>query len=96
MLNLTDRQLKEVSAIVSDCLPNANVRAFGSRVTGAARPFSDLDLLILKPERLTMEQRVNLADAFEASSLPFLVDVVEYSAAPAAWRDRALSESHPL
>jgi predicted nucleotidyltransferase len=96
VLNLSDDQLAEVSAIINECLPNADVRAFGSRVTGAARTFSDLDLLVLKPERLSLDQRVQLADAFEASNLPFMVDFLEYSQAPLSWKERVFSESLPI
>ncbi len=50
---------------------------FGSRATGHARPYSDLDILISSPKQLDWQTRVDLTDAFEASALPFRVDVVE-------------------
>ena len=58
-------------------MPGARVAVFGSRAAGRARPFSDLDLLFIQPRRLTWAQRVDLRDAFESSSLPFKVDMVE-------------------
>ncbi|NIC42532.1 nucleotidyltransferase domain-containing protein [Aquabacterium sp. A08] len=44
---------------------------FGSRAMGRARPFSDLDLLLTTPERLSWQQRCELADRFEQSPCPF-------------------------
>jgi len=58
-------------------LPGARVAVFGSRARGCARPFSDLDLLLCDPPCLTRIERADLRDAFEASALPFPVDLVE-------------------
>ncbi len=66
---------------------------FGSRATGRARPFSDLDLLVSDPPRLTWAQRADLRDAFEDSQLPFGVDVVELDGLAAGMRQRVLAEA---
>ena len=57
-------------------LRGADAVACGSRATGRARQFSNLDLL-LEPSRLSWTQSAALSDAFEASDLPFCVDVLE-------------------
>ncbi len=69
---------------------------FGSRATGRARPFSDLDILLVAPQRLSRVQRTDLVDAFEASNLPFMVDVVELADLPSGYADRALAERRRL
>ena len=74
---LTEEQVRTVRAIFDRLLPDAEVWVFGSRATGHARPFSDLDLLLTQPRSLSWLQRADLRDAFEASDLPFKVDVVE-------------------
>jgi len=94
LLSAVQRQL--VREIVQRVVPGAEVRVFGSRATGRARPFSDLDLLFLEPPRLSWQQRADLADAFEASELPFRVDVVEADALAGALRERVLQEMAPL
>ena len=76
-VRLTDAQVRTVRAIIDSVVPDAEVWVFGSRATGHARPFSDLDLLLTQPAALTWLQRADLRDAFEASDLPFRVDVVE-------------------
>ena len=76
-LALSREQLHDVRHIIDSIIPGALVWVFGSRVTGKARPFSDLDLLFTQPPKLIWAQRAALKDVFEASRLPFRVDVVE-------------------
>ena len=42
------------SGKVTLSFPSRGARAFGSRVTGTAKPYSDLDLAIVGPERLEL------------------------------------------
>ncbi|MCX8097526.1 MAG: nucleotidyltransferase domain-containing protein, partial [Casimicrobiaceae bacterium] len=50
---LSPNELAEVRAILAAHLPpGARVAVFGSRASGRARPFSDLDLLIEEPAQL--------------------------------------------
>jgi predicted nucleotidyltransferase len=74
---LTPDQARLVRAILESVVPGATVRVFGSRATGRARPFSDLDLLVVQPARLDWAEQAALRDRFEASELPFRVDLVE-------------------
>ena len=78
-------------AIVLDILarivPGLEVWAFGSRVNGSARRFSDLDLTILGREPLTIAQRVALAYAFDESLLPFKVDVGDWCVTDETFRE---------
>ena len=85
-----------VRGIVDHVLPGAQVNVFRSRATGRARPFSDLDLLLVQPARLSWDQRADLRDLFEASDLPFRVDVVEAEALPEGMAERVASESVAL
>ncbi len=93
---LTDTQLATVRSIVRRLLPGAHVWVFGSRATGRARPFSDLDLLVTEPRRLSWNQRAALRDAFEASDLPFCVDLVEADGLTQAVAARVRAERLPL
>ena len=74
---LSPEQLHDMRQIIAQVIPGAQVWVYGSRATGKARPFSDLDLLVTQPPRLDWAQRAALRDGFEASRLPFRVDVVE-------------------
>ena len=75
--DLSPEQRAEVVEILRRVVPAATVHIFGSRATRRARPFSDLDLLVVDPPRLGWDTLAELRDRFEASKLPFRVDLVE-------------------
>ena len=93
---LTPEQLAMVRRLIESVLPGARVAVFGSRATGRARPHSDLDLLLVDPPRLSWAERADLRDAFEASSLPFRVDVVAAAELAEGMAQRVAAEACPL
>lgn len=93
---LTASQRETVGSIVSQCLPGAQVLVFGSRATGRCRPTSDLDLLVVKPDAIDWGVRARLHDAFDASELPFRVDVVAWVDLAPSYRTRVQREARPL
>ena len=95
-IQLTAAQVAEVQAILHRHLPLVQAWVFGSRATGRARPFSDLDILVTEPPNLTWDQRAQLRDAFEASELPFRVDVLEAGQLSGTFIERVRAEMQPL
>jgi len=65
--------------ILARCVPDREVRAFGSRVAGTAKVFADLDLAILGDAPLSTATLADLQDAFRESDLPFKVDVIDWA-----------------
>ena len=86
MIDLAPEHLKEVRRILSEHAPGIEVRAFGSRVRGAARAHSDLDLALLGEEKLDWRHIEALKDAFSESALPFQVDVLDWNAISESFR----------
>ncbi|MFZ4859254.1 MAG: nucleotidyltransferase family protein [Desulfuromonadaceae bacterium] len=86
-LLLNHRDWTEVCRILSQCIPEYTVWAFGSRVTGNVKPYSDLDLVVLTDQPLKLECMASLKDAFDESDLPIRVDVVDWAATSAAFRE---------
>jgi len=83
---------EEEREIVLDILkhntpPGCKAWAFGSRLEGRHKPYSDLDLAIIADKPLSISQRGLLREAFEASDLPYRVDIVDYRAASRSFRD---------
>jgi predicted nucleotidyltransferase len=70
-----------VLSILATLLP-AGTRAwvFGSRATGRARPYSDLDLAIDAGRPLTLDETARLSEALRDSDLPYRVDLVDWRA----------------
>ncbi|NVO06320.1 MAG: nucleotidyltransferase domain-containing protein [Rhodoferax sp.] len=61
-------------------MPGWQVWAFGSRARRTAKPYSDLDLAVLAPAPLTLEQMAHINDMFDSSDLTIRVDVVDVRA----------------
>ncbi len=79
MIDLPQEQLEQVREIVKRHLHDSEVFAFGSRVNGRAKKFSDLDLMIKTDVTLPWRTLAELRESFEASDLPITVDVVDWS-----------------
>ena len=86
MLDLTPQNLTEVRRILLLHVPGRTVRAFGSRVQGNAKPFSDLDLVVMGNTPLDFRQLAALKDAFAESNLPFRVDVIDWASTSETFR----------
>ncbi len=78
MIDLLPHHLEIIRNILADYVPEAEVRVFGSRITGKARPFSDLDLVVVSEAKLDWRILADLKEAFEESDLPFRVDVIDW------------------
>ena len=86
MIDLPPQQLAEVRRLLAEHVPQATALAYGSRVRGTARPASDLDIALRAAGPLPVAQLETLRDALAASDLPFLLDVVDYHAVSATFR----------
>jgi predicted nucleotidyltransferase len=86
-LDLLPGELEIVCAILRRHLPGREVWAFGSRVKGTARTYSDLDLAVLGDERLTLATQADLTEDFAESDLPFKVDIADWAATSASFRE---------
>ena len=80
MLDLETKAIDELVSILSEHVPECEVRAFGSRVCGGARRYSDLDLVVVGKEKLDWRRLEALKDAFAESNLPITVDVLDWHA----------------
>ena len=80
MIDLRPDHLAIVKRILAQHVPEHEVRAFGSRVTGTTKPHSDLDLAVMTETALDALRLANLQEAFSESDLPFRVDVLDWAA----------------
>lgn len=79
MIDLASQHLATVRGILMRCVPGIPVYAFGSRVNGRSRKFSDLDLALAPEHSLDWRVLARLREAFEESNLPITVDVIDWS-----------------
>ena len=76
-----------VRRILQTRVPQAVVWVFGSRVTGNAKAFSDLDIAIITTQPLPLDVSASLSDDFSESDLPYKVDVVDWATTNASFRN---------
>ena len=79
MIDVAPEHLEMVLTLLSNYLPDCEVRAFGSRFSGTAKPYSDLDLAVIGQNRLDWRILAELKEAFQASELPFRVDLLDWN-----------------
>jgi predicted nucleotidyltransferase len=80
MIDLDEKYLDEIRWILTGKVPDCEVRAFGSRLEGKAKKFSDLDLVLVGGEKLNWRRIELLKDAFSSSDIPIIVDVIDWHA----------------
>jgi len=78
MIDVSPEHLDTIKEILRKRVPGCDVRAFGSRVSGSSRSYSDLDLAVAGPEKLDRDTIRLLKEDFENSNLPFRVDVLDW------------------
>jgi uncharacterized protein len=72
--------------------PSTKAWVFGSRATGRARRYSDLDLTIDAGRRLTLDETARLTEAFSDSDLPYRVDLLDWHDIDERWRQTIVAE----
>lgn len=87
-IDIKPEYLNTVKDILRSHLPpHAKTWLFGSRASGKAKTYSDIDLLIDLGEPIPLEILANLTLAFEESNLPYKVDLADAAAINKTFHD---------
>jgi len=86
-LDIKGEDWSVVSGILARLVPTYDIWAFGSRVTGKAKQYSDLDLVVISDKPLSFADYATLKEAFDESDLPYRVDIVDWAAATSSFRE---------
>src|SRR5438477_604 len=86
-LDISQKQLQIVRNILRRHVPELSVWAFGSRASGTAKPFSDLDLAIITDKPLPLSVTAALSEEFSESDLPWKVYVVDWATINESFRE---------
>ena len=86
MIDIKPVHLETIKRILTEHVPDCEVRAYGSRVTRTAKKYSDLDLAVVGKARLDSRQTYRLREAFEESDIPFRVEVLDWNAISASFK----------
>jgi predicted nucleotidyltransferase len=96
-LDLAEHYRKILEELLAIHIPNADVWVHGSRVNGTAHEGSDLDLVLRNSSDITVPcpNRQAFMEAFEASTIPILVDIVDWTELPDWLREKIIT-SHEI
>lgn len=95
-LDLDPADLRVLQDILAHHVPQAEVWAYGSRVTGGAHEGSDLDLVIRARSVAAAPKAIaRLRSALSESDLPMLVDVHDWARIPEHFRQE-IKRSHAV
>ena len=75
-LHLSPKHRAEIEALLRKHLPDVEVWAYGSRVTGRSHDGSDLDLVLRGPglQGIPVDASGDFQEAIRHSNIPFLVE----------------------
>ena len=83
-LHLSPRHRAEIEALLRKHLPDVEVWAYGSRVTGRSHDGSDLDLVLRGPDtqQVPIDALQAFVEAMRDSNIPFLVEARDWARLP--------------
>lgn len=91
MLDVRAEHVELVRSLLRAHVPGCEVWAFGSRVDGTAKAYSDLDLVLVGPAATDQSVLSRLTEAFQESDLPFRVDLLDWHRISASFREVIMS-----
>lgn len=93
-LDVQPGQWRVLQAILEQYVPQYEAWAFGSRTDNTARPYSDLDIVIVTSHALPLADLAALKEAFSESDLPWKVDVLDWATISEPFRE--IIENHKV
>lgn len=79
MIQLSKNQFLEILSIIDKYFSDAEIWFFGSRISGDAKKYSDLDILIKGKEKISDATMFYVRSEFAESNLPFTIDLVDWN-----------------
>ena len=80
MIDVPIQHILSIKQILHKHIPGVDVRAFGSRVSGATKTYSDLDLVIMGKHKIDATTLMDLKEDFADSDIPFRVEIIDWHA----------------
>jgi len=78
-IDLNPHEWAEMKRILKTHVPQYEVWAFGSRVEWTAKEYSDLDLVVMTNELMSLSAMADLKEAFDESDMTIKVDVLDWA-----------------
>lgn len=75
---IDENSKRKIIAVISALIPEATIYLFGSRARGTQSQWSDIDIALDAGEKLSRYDIGEIKSMFEASSMPYRVDIVDF------------------
>jgi len=95
-IDVGHEHLRFVVSVLGELLPGRRFLAFGSRVTGTAAQFSDLDLAVIGDDPVDELTMGRLRERLSNSPLPFKVDLVDWASCSERFKAIIEAQGVPL
>ena len=89
-VDIAPKHLQMISAVLAERLPDTEVWAYGSRVTGCSWRYSDLDLVAVGNQAICATLKEDVLDELSETLVPYIVDLKDWHTIPKHWRDEIL------
>ncbi len=78
MIDLAHENLALLKQLITEHLSECEIRVFGSRIHGMAKPYSDIDIALKCGSPIDRRTMSRLKEALQESTLPIRVDVLDW------------------
>jgi type I restriction enzyme S subunit len=78
MIDLASENLALLKKLITEYLSECEIRVFGSRIHGTAKPYSDIDIALKCTKPIDRRTMSRLKEALQESTLPIRVDVLDW------------------
>jgi hypothetical protein len=79
MLDIKKQDLEIIETILNQHFPDYNIWAFGSRVSGKAKKYSDIDLLLIGSKKISFNDIEKAKEDFMESDISIRVDLLDWN-----------------
>lgn len=78
MIDLAPEVLALLKELITEYVPECEIRVFGSRIHTTAKPYSDIDIALKCSNPIDRQMMNRLKEALQESILPIRVDVLDW------------------
>jgi predicted nucleotidyltransferase len=86
MIDAKEQDIILIAKTIRKHIPDCEIRVFGSRIKGTARPYSDIDIAIVAENLISPLTLERIKEEFAQSDIPCRVDILDFKAISDSFR----------
>ena len=96
MIDLEKEDQKLLLTIIKKHAPDCEIRVFGSRINGKAKPYSDIDIALNAQQPLENRILQNLKEDLQESTLAMRVDILDWNTLSDSFKETIQTNGYEL